>query len=145
MTNAPESHELLLALRKLRTAVATVDRDVAATAKLRDSDLTVLDVLHREGRQTPTDLARRTRTHLATMTGVLARLEKEGWIERRSDSRDRRSIGVHATSVERFRALYAEPNARLAALFAEWPADQASIFLASVEQVVRALDEEDEA
>lgn len=145
MTASPDPHELLLALRRLRTAVATVDRGVAAAAKLRDGDLTVLEVLHREGPQTPTALARRTRTHLATMTGVLARLEREGWVERRSDERDRRSIGVHATSVERFGALYAEPNARLAALFADWPADQARTFLTSVDEVVRALGEQGEA
>ena len=145
MTTSPDPHELLLALRRLRAAVAAVDRGVAAAAKIRESDLTVLDLLHREGELTPTELARRTRTHVATMTGVLARLEKDGWIERRSDPRDRRSIGVRATSVERFGVLYAEPNARLAALFADWPADRAGVFLDSVDEVVRVLDEEGEA
>lgn len=136
---------LLLALRRLRTDLVVHDRVVAETAHLKDSDLTVLEVLNREGPQTPTALARRTNTHLATMTGVLTRLEKEGWIERRPDANDRRSIRIHATSVERFNAIYADSIDRLHAVFERWPSEQAQTFLSSITDIAQALETSGEA
>nr|WP_245349153.1 MarR family transcriptional regulator [Brachybacterium fresconis] len=130
----------MLALRRLRTDLAARDRVVAEAAHLKDSDLTVLEVLNREGPQSPTTLARRTNTHLATMTGVLTRLEKEGWIERRPDANDRRSIRIHATSVERFNALYAESIDQLHAVFDRWPPEQAQAFLSSITDIAQALE-----
>ncbi|TCP47310.1 DNA-binding MarR family transcriptional regulator [Tamaricihabitans halophyticus] len=142
MNAAPHANEpLLLALRRLRTALAARDRLVAEAAYLKESDLTVFEVLHREGPQTPTALARRTNTHLATMTGVLTRLEKEGWIERRPDGNDRRSIRVHATSVERFNTLYAESISQLYAVFDRWQPAQAQTFLDSITDIAQALED----
>ncbi|MGW4199421.1 MarR family winged helix-turn-helix transcriptional regulator [Streptomyces sp. NPDC004726] len=138
--SAQTSELLLLALRRLRTDLASYDRAVADAARLKESDLTVLEVLHREGPRTPTALARRTSTHLATMTGVLTRLEKEGWIERHPDATDRRSIRIHATSVERFKALYADGIERLDALFQGWTAEQAQAFLSAVDDISQAME-----
>lgn len=140
MNAAPDAPEILLALRRFRTNVAARDRLVAETAHLKESDLTVLEVLHREGPRTPTALARQTNTHLATMTGVLTRLEKEGWIERQPDADDRRSIRVRATSVERFDALYADSIGDLVAVFERWPPEQAQVFLDSITDVAQALE-----
>ncbi|MCT1436241.1 MarR family transcriptional regulator [Brachybacterium paraconglomeratum] len=141
MTAAPlGSQALLLALRRLRTDLAAHDRAVADAAGIKDSDLTVLEILNREGPQTPSVLARRTNTHLATMTGVLTRLEKDGWIERHPDAKDRRSIRIHATSIDRFNTLYAESMDRLAAVFETRPTEHARIFLSAVADISQALD-----
>ena len=137
----PSSDTLLLALRRLRTGFAAHDRAVANTAGLRESDLTVLEVLHREGPQTPTVLAHRTSTHLATMTGVLTRLERDGWIERHPDAADRRSIRIHATSIERFQALYADSIGRLLEVIERWTDEQAQSFLDATEDIARALED----
>lgn len=79
MIAVPDSPRLrtVLALRRLNSVLSMTNRAVGAVLGIKDADLTVLDVLHREGPLTPTELARRTRTHLATMTGVLRRLERE--------------------------------------------------------------------
>ena len=45
----------------MNSELAASNRTVAAQTGLNDSDLAVLDILHREGPQTPTALARRTR------------------------------------------------------------------------------------
>ena len=84
MTTAPDPPQLrtVLALRRLGSALAATNRAVGGALGIKDTDLAVLDVLHQEGPLTPTQLARRTRTHPATMTGVLGRLERGGWIER---------------------------------------------------------------
>ena len=141
MSAPSTSHELVLALRRLRTQLATHDRAAADVARLRESDLTVLEILHREGPQTPTALARRTSTHLATMTGVLTRLENEGWIERHPNAKDRRSIRIHATSIERFDSLSRDVTTRLAQLFDAWPDEQQRIFLNAVDDIGHVLEE----
>ena len=96
MTTAPDPPQLrtVLALRQLGSALAATNRAVGGALGIKDTDLAVLDVLHQEGPLTPTQLARRTRTHPATMTGVLGRLERGGWIERRPDAADRRSVRI---------------------------------------------------
>ena len=106
MTTAPDPPQLrtVLALRRLGSALAATNRAVGGALGIKDTDLAVLDVLHQEGPLTPTQLARRTRTHPATMTGVLGRLERGGWIERRPDAADRRSVRIRAAGVSGFRA-----------------------------------------
>lgn len=94
-------NQMILALRRLNSAFAASNRVVGEALGLKDSDFAVLDALNQEGPRTPTELARRTRTHVATMTGILARLEGDGWIERRPDPADRRSVRIHAVGVDR--------------------------------------------
>ena len=103
LVNVSDSPQLrmILALRRLGSALSMSNRAVGSALGIKDADLAVLDVLHREGPLTPTELARRTRTHLATMTGVLRRLEVGGWVERRPDATDRRSVRIHAAGVDR--------------------------------------------
>lgn len=137
---APSAELLLLALRRLRTDLASYDRTVAETAGIKDTDLTVLEVLNREGPQTPTVLARRTHTRLATMTGILTRLERDGWIERQHDATDRRSIRIHATSIDRFNALYGDNIGRLRAVFERWSPEQAHAFLSAITDITQVLE-----
>lgn len=124
MSDQTSATELILALRRLNRTLVTVNRAVGTRLGIKDGDLVVLDLLHQEGPQTPTDLARRTRTHLATMTGILTRLERDGWIERIPDAHDRRSVRIQATGVTRLTKIYADTNARLAILVADWPPEQ---------------------
>lgn len=135
----PSAHTMLLALRRLRTELASYDRAVADAASLNVTDLTVLEVLNREGPQTPTVLAHRTHTRLATMTGILTRLERGGWVERVSDDTDRRSIRIHATSVDRFNALYSTSVDKLHAVFDTWGHEKARSFLSAISDISQAL------
>jgi len=120
---------VLMALRRLNSELTVNNRVVAGLTGLKEGDLAVLDVLNREGPRSPTSLARRTRTHPATMTGVLTRLERDGWLERRPDATDRRAISIQPTAVERLTAVYTEANAALAQLCAEWPDDTIDVLV----------------
>ena len=122
MTTAPDPPQLrtVLALRRHGSALAATNRAVGGALGIKDTDLAVLDVLHQEGPLTPTQLARRTRTHPATMTGVLGRLERGGWIERRPDAADRRSVRIRAAGVSRLAEVYARADEELAGLTADW-------------------------
>lgn len=79
-------------LRDLRVELALLNNRVGTRVDLSDLELDCLDVLVLHGPLTPSVLARRTGLHLATMTGVLNRLESGGWIERARAEHDRRSV-----------------------------------------------------
>ncbi|MFI5736392.1 MarR family winged helix-turn-helix transcriptional regulator [Kribbella sp. NPDC051587] len=82
------------ALRDLRVQLVLLNNQVAARLALKDVELDLLDVLAKEGALTPSALARLSGIHPATLTGILDRLERGGWIIRDRDQRDRRSITI---------------------------------------------------
>lgn len=126
------------ALRDLRIELAINTTTVAALAGLHDSDLAVLDIVAREGTGSPTDLARRTGIHPATMTGVLARLEKAGWITRRPDTADGRRVELEAPGFARLTELYRDANRRLDQIAAELTDEQADVIIAYLRAVIDA-------
>ncbi len=128
-------------LRQLRIELAVSTRRVAAATGLNESDLDVLDVLARHGTQSPTSLARRMSIHPATMTGVLTRLENAGWVVRRPDVNDRRSVQVEPSGFERLTALYRDGNARLDELAAPLSPDAGEIILGYLDRVCTAVHE----
>jgi DNA-binding MarR family transcriptional regulator len=131
--------ELRTALRELRIELSISTYRVASVAGLNYSDLAVLDVLARDGTQSPTDLARRTGIHAATMTGVLARLEKAGWIVRRPDTADGRRVQIESAGFARLTAIYRDGNRRLDDVDAGLTAEQAGTVLEYVRAVTRAV------
>ena len=64
---------------------------------MRDVDLDCLDIISRHGPLGASALARTAGLHPATMTGILDRLEKGGWIVRERDPQDRRAVVVRAS------------------------------------------------
>lgn len=80
-------------LRRVTTEMVSLNRRVVAQLGLRDVDMLCLDLLRRAP-HTPTSLARRAGLHAATMTGVLDRLERGGWIVRERAAGDRRAISL---------------------------------------------------
>lgn len=138
------ANRMILALRRLNGAFAASNRVVGEVLGLRDGDFAVLDALSQEGPRTPTELARRTRTHVATMTGILARLERDGWIERRPDPADRRSVRIHAAGIDRLTEAYSRINEKLAEHVSGWSAEQVEMitrFLIGVGDIVAAFSE----
>jgi DNA-binding MarR family transcriptional regulator len=84
------------ALRDLGGQLSLLNHSVGARLDLKATDLECLDVVTRCGPLSPSTLARRAGLHPATMTGVLDRLERSGWIERSRDPSDRRGVVVEA-------------------------------------------------
>jgi len=128
-------------LRQLRIELSVGTRRVAAATGLNDSDLDVLDVLARYGVQSPTSLARRLGIHPATMTGVLTRLEKSGWVARRPDVSDRRSVQVEPSGFERLTALYRDANERLDEIAAQLTPEAGEAILEYLGRVCVAVHE----
>ena len=88
--------EIRDSLRELRIQLALMNYRVGSQLELKDVDLDCLDILDVHGPLSPTALARRAGLHPATMTGILDRLERGGWIVRERDPNDRRAVQVRA-------------------------------------------------
>src|SRR3954453_22628444 len=107
-------------LRELRIQLALLNYRVGSQVDLKDAELDMLDMLDTYGPLSPSALARRAGMHPATMTGVLDRLERGGWITRDRDPADRRAVLVSARkerNTEIF-SRYAGMNAAMAAVCA---------------------------
>jgi DNA-binding MarR family transcriptional regulator len=81
-------------LRELSIALSLLNHRVGARLDLKDVDLDCLDLINRHGPLSPSALARRAGLHPATMTGILDRLERAGWVARERDPSDRRAVVV---------------------------------------------------
>jgi DNA-binding MarR family transcriptional regulator len=85
-------------LRELRIQLSLLNYRIGSRLDLKDLDLDCLDILDVYGPLSPSALARRAGLHPATMTGVLDRLERGGWIARERDASDRRAVVVRILS-----------------------------------------------
>ena len=83
-------------LRDLGTELSRLNHSVGGRLDLKGTDLECLDLIDREGPLSPSALAKRAGLHPATVTGILDRLERAGWIARDRDSADRRGVVVRA-------------------------------------------------
>ena len=83
-------------LRELSLQVSLLNHRVGARLELKDIDLDCLELISRHGPLTPSALARRAGLHPATLTGILDRLERGGWVARERDTADRRSVAIRA-------------------------------------------------
>jgi DNA-binding MarR family transcriptional regulator len=97
--------ELKAAMRDLRVQLSLLNHHVGAQADLKDADLDCLDLISIYAPISPGALAKRAGLHPATMTGILDRLERGGWVARERDVNDRRAIVIRMLP-ERNREMY---------------------------------------
>jgi DNA-binding MarR family transcriptional regulator len=83
-------------LRDVSAQLSRLSHEVGGRLDVRTADLECLDHIGREGPLSPTSLAKLTGQHPATLTGILDRLERGGWIARDRDPGDRRGVVVRA-------------------------------------------------
>lgn len=84
-------------LGKTVRKVTRAYRDEIATHKLTHGQFFVIVAIMEEEGLLPSELAEKTSQERATITGLLDRLAKDGWIERRPDEIDRRSLRIYLT------------------------------------------------
>ncbi|MEV6928346.1 MarR family transcriptional regulator [Dactylosporangium sp. NPDC051485] len=92
------ANDIKESLRVLSIQLSLLNHQVGAHLDLKDVDFYCLDLVNRLGPLSPTALSRQAGLHPATMTGILDRLQKGGWItrERDPDATDRRAVTVRA-------------------------------------------------
>jgi DNA-binding MarR family transcriptional regulator len=85
------------ALRELRVELVRLNHRVGSRAEIRDLDLDCFDLISQADGISPSALAKDAGVHPATLTGVLDRLESDGWIVRERDPSNRRAVVIRAT------------------------------------------------
>ncbi|MEV6280785.1 MarR family transcriptional regulator [Nocardia sp. NPDC051832] len=115
-------------LRELNTQLALLNRQFGTKLELKDADWNCLDLVNRHGPISPGALAKLAGLHPATMTGVLDRLQRGGWITRERDpeAADRRAVTVRAVrdrNPELYRML-SGMNTRMDALCEQYTEEQ---------------------
>ncbi len=134
-------------LRELSIQLSLLNHQVGTRVELRDGDFACLELVNRHGPLSPSALARRAGLHPATMTGVLDRLERGGWITRDRHPADRRAVEVRAIrdrNGEVFR-LYSGMNTsmdKLCAGYADTDLELIADFLRRTTEAGRAATDE---
>jgi DNA-binding MarR family transcriptional regulator len=127
-------------LRALSTQLSLLNHQVGAQLELKDVDFDCLDLIQRQGPLSPSAIARRAGLHPATMTGILDRLERGGWIARDRDPSDRRAVvirGLRERNAEVYR-LFAGMNGRMDELCAGYDDAQLELLAGFLERVAEA-------
>jgi len=111
-------------LRELSNQLSLLNHQVGAHVDLKDVDFDCLELINRYGTLSPSALARRAGLHPATMTGILDRLQRGGWVtrDRDPDASDRRAVTVRALrdrNAEVFR-LYSGMNTSMDQICADY-------------------------
>ena len=133
------SSEIILALRQLYSTITINNRATITDLGLKDNDLAVLNALDQSGPLTPGELASITHTHLATMTGVLTRLENNGWVSKEYSSTDRRSLTVKTLGSSRLAEHFEPINHNIIANFNSFNTQEQEAIIAFLHEVTSII------
>ena len=121
--------EVRASLRDVSVQLSLLNHQVRGHLELKGTDLECLDLISRDGPLSPSTLARRAGLHPATLTGILDRLERGGWIVRERDPADRRAVLIWAEQgrVGEVLGLYSGMNSAMDQIIGEY--DEAQLEL----------------
>ncbi len=127
-------------LRDVRSRLALLNRRVGTHLDLKDIDFDCLDLINSHGPLSPSALAKQAGLHPATLTGILDRLERAGWIMRERATGDRRAVVVRSRP-ERLGEVYAllsGMNTAVDNLCADYTTDQLELLADFLDRVIIA-------
>ncbi|MFQ5550436.1 MAG: MarR family winged helix-turn-helix transcriptional regulator [Gemmatimonadales bacterium] len=94
----PRHRDVLVALRRIIRAIDLHSRSLVQRFGLTGPQLIILEELESRGATPVGELSEAISLSMATVTGIIGRLETRGLVERRRDDTDRRKVFVSVTS-----------------------------------------------
>lgn len=134
----PNLGELIDAARSIHAAVDAVDIAISEELGIHRNDLRCLNLLE-PGPLKASEIGRQIGLTSGSVTALIDRLERAGYVERKRSSVDRRSIdvGIPPDSYARIDQLYREVGGAIRARFSRLPPDQ----LSAAVETLRGLSE----
>lgn len=132
---------VLAASRRIHAAMDGIDAHMSTELEVSRSDLRCLNLLE-FGALTAGELARRLNLTTGSVTAMVDRLERIGFVERRRSVSDRRSVEVQipAAAFPRIAALYRTVGAAVRTQFAGIEASTLDASIAALETFATALE-----
>ena len=130
-------------MRDLAVQLSLLTHQIGGRLDLKGTDLDCLDLIDRYGPIGPGALARRTGLHPATMTGIIDRLERGGWITRERDPNDRRAITVQLVRTRggEILRLFGGMNTAITQICAGYTDDELAVIAGFVRRTAQAATE----
>lgn len=88
----PEQEQFTLLMRGLGTRTVVYQQNVAASLGLYNNDFLSVDILREKGPITAGELSKLTGLATGSVTALIDRLEKNGYVRRQNDPKDRRKV-----------------------------------------------------
>lgn len=128
------------ALRDLNIQLSLLSQRISGHLDLKGTDLQCLDLIDRHDSLSPGSLARLADLHPATMTGVIDRLERGGWITRDRDPSDRRGVVLRPVQGRRADVLRLTSgmNAEIARICADYSSDDLELIATFLRRTAEA-------
>jgi DNA-binding MarR family transcriptional regulator len=126
------------ALRELSTSTVLAATAIAQKVGMGPNDLRCGELLVRNGPMTAGELAKATGLTTGAITGIVDRLEKAGWAQRRADPGDRRRVVIYPGPQENEQtaaALYAGHVERMNQLLGRYSDEQLILLLEFVQRL----------
>lgn len=126
-------------LGKTVRKVTKAYREEITSYGLTHGQFFILVAIMEEDGMLPSEISDKISQDRATTTGLLDRLEKDGWIKRKPDKDDRRSLRIYLTSyaIERkepILKLFEETNQKFLSQFSQREWEQMQNFLGRLDQ-----------
>jgi len=97
MSEIDRSEEVLIALRRIVRAIAIQSKQLASQCGITTPQLLVLRLLKKEGELAIGGISKGVHLSQATVTAIVDRLERRGFVARQRSSTDRRRVMVAIT------------------------------------------------
>ncbi len=125
--------------RTVRQVSKAYRKEISAYKLTHGQFFMMVAILEQDG-LLPSELAEKTAQDRATTTGLLDRLEKEGWIKRKADHNDRRSLRIFLTQhaldhKNSILTLFEKTNKKFLNCFTRDEWSQMQQFLARLDQI----------
>ncbi len=137
--------DILIALRRITRAIDLHSKQLHKATGLTTSQLLVMETIDRLGWATPSTIAKEIVLSQATVSTLLDRLERSGFLIREKNAADKRQVAISLT--DKGRQLITESPELLQAgflrEFRQLPDYQRNLLVASLQQIAYLMDAEE--